>query len=230
MIYKLLPNRVRRTYLGGNRINAFEGTLVEACPEDWTASVTFAVNSDNIIENEGIGKTVDGELITDIVGNDEYPLLVKLLDSNERLVIQAHPTVEFSKAHLNCSYGKTECWYFLDCDEDACVYAGFKKDVTRKMWEDVFDSQDAPLMLSYLHKIPVHRGDFLFIQGGLPHAIGKGCFMVELQEPSDLMVVAERETPSGRRLPDGKIFGGLDLVHNCHITGNGHDEQSELNE
>ena len=32
--------------------------------------------------------------------------------------------------------------------------------------------------------------------------------MVELQEPSDLMVVAERFTPSGRRIPDAKMHGG----------------------
>lgn len=31
--------------------------------------------------------------------------------------------------------------------------------------------------------------------------------MIELQEPSDLMVVAERFTPSGRRIPDAKMRG-----------------------
>ena len=35
--------------------------------------------------------------------------------------------------------------------------------------------------------------------------------MVELQEPSDLMVVAERFTPSGRRIPDAKLHGGVGL-------------------
>ena len=33
--------------------------------------------------------------------------------------------------------------------------------------------------------------------------------MVELQEPSDLMVVAERYTPAGRRIPDAKLHGGV---------------------
>ena len=59
-----------------------------------------------------------------------------------------------------------------------------------------------------LHRIPVKAGDFVFVDGGVPHAIGGGCFMVELQEPSDLMVVAERFTPSGRRIPDAKLSGG----------------------
>ena len=33
--------------------------------------------------------------------------------------------------------------------------------------------------------------------------------MIELQEPSDLMVVAERFTPSGREIPEKKLHGGL---------------------
>ena len=50
---------------------------------------------------------------------------------------------------------------------------------------------------------PSHCGDKnVFVAehcfGGVPHAIGGGRFMVELQEPSDLMVVAERLTPSDR--------------------------------
>ena len=60
-----------------------------------------------------------------------------------------------------------------------------------------------------LHRIPVAAGDFVFVDGGMPHAIGGGCFMIELQEPSDLMVVAERFTPSGRRIPDAKMHGGV---------------------
>ena len=60
-----------------------------------------------------------------------------------------------------------------------------------------------------LHRIPVAPGDFVFVDGGVPHAIGGGCFMVELQEPSDLMVVAERMTPSGRSIADAKMHGGI---------------------
>lgn len=41
------------------------------------------------------------------------------------------------------------------------------------------------------------------------HCFGGGCFMVELQEPSALMVVAERFTPSGRVIPEQKLHCGL---------------------
>ena len=260
MIAKLRSNRVRRTYLGGGRIDAFTGgprfsasgaeTAVPHAdatervppmprPEDWLASTTTAFNGTLEIEGEGLGRLEDGRLVKDVVG--ELPILVKLLDSDERLVIQAHPTVPCAKRLFGSPVGKTECWYFLPgTAEDACVYLGFKPGVTRTAWEKAVRAEmednrqpaasnrtvepsncrtgcrlsnaDRPAstsLLSFLHRIPVKAGDFVFVDGGMPHAIGGGCFMVELQEPSDLMVVAERFTPSGRRIPDAKMHGGV---------------------
>ena len=279
MIAKLQPNRVRRTYLGGGRIDAFTGgsrsyaTAAETAaphadaqervppmpmPEDWMASTTTAFNGTLEIEGEGLGRLEDGRLVKDVVGT--LPILVKLLDSDERLVIQAHPTVPCAKRLFNSPVGKTECWYFLPgTAPDACVYLGFKPGITRTTWEEAVragmadnrqptthtrkveksESRSAcrtshvacpnpatgaincappvsdarqrvpPELLSFLHRIPVAAGDFVFVDGGMPHAIGGGCFMIELQEPSDLMVVAERVTPSGRRIPDAKMHGGV---------------------
>ena len=210
MIAKLLPNRVRRTYLGGSRIDAFTGAIncvpPMPMPEDWMASTTTAFNGTLEIEGEGLGRLEDGRLVKDVVGT--LPILVKLLDSDERLVIQAHPTVPCARRLFNSPVGKTECWYFLPgTAPDACVYLGFKPGVTRNKWKSAFEAQDG--LLDMLHRIPVAAGDFVFVDGGMPHAIGGGCFMIELQEPSDLMVVAERVTPSGRRIPDAKMHGGV---------------------
>ena len=220
MIAKLQSNRVRRTYLGGGRIDAFTGgsrscaTETDAqervppmpMPEDWMASTTTAFNGTLEIEGEGLGRLEDGRLVKDVVGT--LPILVKLLDSDERLVIQAHPTVPCARRLFNSPVGKTECWYFLPgTAPDACVYLGFKPGVTRNKWKSAFEAQDG--LLDMLHRIPVAAGDFVFVDGGMPHAIGGGCFMIELQEPSDLMVVAERVTPSGRRIPDAKMHGGV---------------------
>ena len=211
MIAKLQSNRVRRTYLGGGRIDAFCGVAAEVSdgmprPEDWLASTTQAFNGTFEIEGEGLGRLEDGRLVKDAVG--PLPILVKLLDSDERLVIQAHPTVPCANRLFDSSVGKTECWYFLPgTAPDACVYLGFRPGVTRQVWREAFKTQKG--LLDMLHRIPVKAGDFVFVDGGVPHAIGGGCFMVELQEPSDLMVVAERFTPSGRRIPDAKMHGGV---------------------
>ena len=222
-------------------------------PEDWMASTVTAFNGMFEIVGEGLGRLEDGRLVKDVVG--KLPILVKLLDSDERLVIQAHPTVPCAKRLFGSPVGKTECWYFLPgTAEDACIYLGFKPGVTRTAWEQtvwecsqitnasvavasgslgvseitastsklpnsqtpssesndnsVNSAENNPL-LEMLHRISVAPGDFVFVDGGMPHAIGGGCFMVELQEPSDLMVVAERFTPSGRRIPDAKMHGGV---------------------
>lgn len=213
MIFKLKENRVYRTYLGGKHIDAFLGKKSgedSNFPEDWTASVVKAFNPGREDIVEGYGMTEDGREIRSIE-RVKSRCLVKLLDSAERLVIQVHPTREDARKYFNSDYGKTECWYFLECDEDACVYIGFKEGVTAERWRDVFDRQDIPEMLGMLHKIPVKSGDCIFVEGGVPHAIGKGCFMIEVQEPSDLMGVTERQTPSGRILPEVKLHGGIGI-------------------
>jgi mannose-6-phosphate isomerase len=217
MIAKLRPNRVRRSYLGGSRIDVFCGLPEEPFnppgtaqprPEDWLASTTQAFNGTEEIEGEGLGRLEDGRLVRDAVG--ALPILVKLLDSDERLVVQAHPTVPCARRLFHSPVGKTECWYVLPgTAPDACVHLGFKPGITRAAWETAVTSPaGAGDVTAFLHRVPVAPGDFVFVDGGVPHAIGGGCFLVELQEPSDLMVVAERFTPSGRRIPDAKMHGG----------------------
>ena len=240
MIYKFKENRVRRAYTGGMKIDKFKGKTDcknGRTPEEWLASTVTAFNPDLVIENEGLSVCENGEFFKDIIvenpaailgeGNGEsLAVLVKLLDSAERLVIQCHPTIEFAKEQFGSDFGKTECWYMLDCDEDACVYLGFKEGVTKEKWQEYFEKQDVEGMLDSLHKFPVKNGDLWFVAGGVPHAIGGGCMMIELQEPSDLMVIPERVTPAGIKLNDSKLHGGLgfDKMFDCFVY-NGYSEE-----
>lgn len=227
MIIKFKENRVNRAYIGGKNIDKFVGK--DICengrkPEEWIASVVTAFNPDNPIDNEGLSVCEDGRFFKDVLAEDykrhlgvsedmlvrkEMSILVKLLDSAERLVIQCHPTIEFAKEAFNSNFGKTECWYMLDTEADAYVYLGFKKGITRKKWVELYENQDIDGMLNCLNRFSVKKGDLWFVAGGVPHAIGSGCFMIELQEPSDLMVIPEKQTPSGRVLDEKKIHGGL---------------------
>ena len=229
MIYKLLSTRVYRAYYGGENIDKLTGVNepeVSRFPEDWIASVTTAFNPGRDVENEGLSQTCDGVYLKDIIeknkemmiGNREnMSLLFKLLDSNERLVIQVHPTVEFAKKHFNSDYGKTECWYMLS--DGGYVYLGFKPGITKEYMKELFKKQDVDGMLNALHHFKVNKGDFIFVAGGVPHAIDAGCFMAELQEPTDLMVIPERVTPSGVELSDVKLHGGLgfEKMFDCFI-------------
>ena len=64
-------------------------------------------------------------------------------------------------------------------------------------------------MLNCLHRIPVRKGDTFIIRGGVPHGIGAGCFLVEIQEPTDYTVRTERTTPSGLQVADSMCHQGL---------------------
>ena len=226
MLVKFKENRVRRAYFGGKRIDCFYGKLGENTryPEEWLASTTEAFNPDMPKAGEGVSETEGGENFRELLEKNGIELLgercyaldggkasvlVKLLDSAERLVIQCHPTAEFAAARMNSQFGKTECWYILDADDGACVYLGFKEGITRDRWERLFEEQNVDGMLASLHKFPVKPGELWFVDGGVPHAIGGGSLMIELQEPSDLMVIPERVTPSGVTLAEKKLHGGL---------------------
>lgn len=236
MILKFKENRVNRAYIGGKNIDKFLGNEIQENgfkPEEWIASVVTAFNPDNPIENEGLSVCEDGRFFKDVLAEDyakhlgvskdssvikEMSILVKLLDSAERLVIQCHPTIEFAKNAFNSNFGKTECWYMLDTEEDAYIYLGFKKGITKEKWIELYEAQNIDGMLDCLNRFPVKKGELWFVDGGVPHAIGRGCFMIELQEPSDLMVIPERKTPSGRVLDERKIHGGLgfDKMFDCY--------------
>ena len=64
--------------------------------------------------------------------------------------------------------------------------------------------------LSMLHKLNVKPGDVVIIRGGLPHAIGPGVTMVEVMEPSDLVIVPEINC-CGVMLDVEKRFNGLGI-------------------
>ena len=112
-------------------------------PEEWLASFVEAFNPDMPKAGEGISVTEDGVSFRDLLekkgelllGSSEVQtsILVKLLDSSERLVIQCHPTVEFAKERMHSPFGKTECWYVLDCDPGATIIIGHNASTKEEM-------------------------------------------------------------------------------------------------
>lgn len=220
---KELETRVNRTYRGGKFLDEFLGkdnSEDSFYPEDWISSFVEAKNK-NYIENEGITRieTPDGEkLITDCVTKEDFGegretpgVLIKYLDSAERLGIQVHPTKEYAKKHFDSEFGKTECWHILGVREDMnpSVYLGFKEYVTKELFKELFDKQDIQGLLDCMHKFQVKCGDTVLVTGGMPHAIGAGCFLLEIQEPSDYTMRAEKVTVAGEVLTPMQIHYGV---------------------
>jgi mannose-6-phosphate isomerase len=67
-------------------------------------------------------------------------------------------------------------------------------------------------MLAATNQIPVAAGDAILCPAGLPHAIGDGILLVEVQEPTDFSVLLEYE---GFGLADGHLGLGYDLALQC---------------
>jgi mannose-6-phosphate isomerase len=108
------------------------------------------------------------------------------------LPVHVHPDGAFARATLGVPYGKTEAWIVVDATApDATVHVGFREDVSPETLERWVDEQDGAALLDALHPCPMQPGDTLFVPAGVPHAIGEGLLIVELQEPSDLSVLLE---------------------------------------
>ncbi|GAA0178908.1 class I mannose-6-phosphate isomerase [Clostridium sediminicola] len=233
-LLKLNTNRVWRTYLGGKKLEKFlsdSETTDKHFPEEWIGSVVKAINP-NSNESEGLSKVNlnKGKIATllEIIESDpnkflgeghvkqfghDTGVLVKLLDAAERLSIQVHPNKEKAKSLFNSNFGKTEAWYILGGrsinGEEPHIYFGFKQGITQEVWEEKFSKQDIDGMLNCMHKIYVKPGEVYLIEGGMPHAIGAGCFILEIQEPTDYTVRVERSTPNGYNIPDELCHQGL---------------------
>lgn len=223
--------RVRRTYRGGKNIDAFLGK--EKCensffPEDWISSFTEAKNK-IYTEGEGITHVIlDGKEVPlpDAVSTDDLGegrtdcgVLVKLLDAGERLGIQVHPTPAFSLKHFSSPHGKTECWHILSAAPDAAVYIGFKEGITKEKWKALYEKQDVQGMLDSMHRLSVKEGDTVLVKAGTPHAIGAGCFLLEIQEPTDYTMRVEKITLAGDVLTPMQIHYGVgeEALFDCFI-------------
>jgi mannose-6-phosphate isomerase len=140
-------------------------------------------------------------------------LLVKLLDAGERLPVHFHPDQAFARSRLGLAHGKTEAWLIVEArGERPTVWLGFREDVDLDVLAGWVERQERANMLDALKELTVAPGDCFFVPAGLPHTIGEGVFLVELQEPSDLSVLLEWTgfDVDGRR--DGHLGLGFDVA------------------
>lgn len=231
-IIKMLTNRVRRNYSGGASLDTFQGItnpIDSNKPEEWLCSTVEANNPGmSPIPNEGLSvfeyqhsqHYLRDILVTDSLYylNTNYfeglSFLAKWLDSSIRLHTQAHPTRAFSRKYLGTNHGKFEAYYVMSIREtvtEPYIRLGFqRKGISKDVWAGIIESQDIEAMDSCFEKIPVAKGDVIYIPGGMPHAIGEGIMLLEVMEPSDLVVRCEF-TRNGLVVPNEARFMGRDL-------------------
>ena len=130
---------------GGNRLlkeygkNAKEGSKIG---ESWELSGIqgdISLVANGFLEGNNLEEIIE-VYMGDLVGEEifekfgrEFPLLIKLIDANDDLSIQVHPPDDIAKERHH-AYGKTEMWYVLEADDDAKIYTGFNREMTKELY------------------------------------------------------------------------------------------------
>ena len=148
------------------------------------------------------------ELFGNIYG-DRFPLLVKIIDAKADLSIQVHPDDTYAAAHENGSLGKMECWYILDCKEDASLVVGHNA----RTHEELVDMIQGKRWSDFIREIPVKKGDFIQIDPGTVHAIKGGITLLETQQNSDITYrVYDYDRLSGGKPRELHVKQSIDVI------------------
>jgi mannose-6-phosphate isomerase len=208
---RLSPTPVHRFYRGGALLAALRGEAGEDgfFPEDWVGSITPAHNPGRDDPDDGLSRLADDRLLRDAVAADPVgwlgaehvsrfgastALLVKLLDAAERLPVHAHPDRAFARSKLDSPFGKTEAWFVLRTRADeADVWVGLREPVERERYLGWIESQDVDSLLGSLNRLAVRAGDVVYVPAGVPHALGEGVLIAEVQEATDFSLLCEWE-------------------------------------
>lgn len=178
---------------GGKRIAEFKGlpSQGDTIGESWELSGVpghESVVADGTYKGSNLrdlltsdGKEIMGERLATRFGN-EFPLLIKLIDSADDLSVQVHPNDELAEKRHHCP-GKTEMWVSVAPAPDAYLYSG----LTREITPDEYRRRIADnTIISVLGKYYPKKGDVFFLPAGRIHSIGRGNFVLEIQETSDI--------------------------------------------
>jgi mannose-6-phosphate isomerase len=120
------------------------------------------------------------EVFGDVADSPRFPILIKLLDAEEKLSLQVHPPAEIA-AELG-GEPKTEFWYIADAQPTAELYVGMRRESSREAFEQAIAAGTAE---EHVCRVPVKAGDGMFLPSGRVHAIGAGNVIVEVQQNSD---------------------------------------------
>ncbi len=185
---KLLPV-TKNIIWGGNYLNKnFSiGNDHETIAEAWM--MTVRADGVNVIENGKFnGLTLDDYIkergMENVCGNsNSFPLLIKLIDANDRLSVQVHPDDEYASQN-GLDAGKTEMWYIVDAKPGAKLVYGLKT-THSPSYEEICEKNNNGTLDDILNYVEVKKGDCFFIPAGLVHAIGDGIVIAEIQQNSN---------------------------------------------
>src|SRR5215471_5003481 len=208
-----------RFYEGGSLTRAFRGLPDRPddwWSEDWVGSCTRANNDDPDGHAQGLssaglpgGGTITLKELVEALPEEMVGarfagrwgpitgVLVKLLSPAGQVPLHAHPTRAWARRHLGSPFGKTEAWILLDTPGDGAepAYAGvgFVPGIDRGRFADAVRRHDNQAIRRTLHRTGVHPGEVYVAHAGVPHYLGPRISFIEIQEPSDHIVIPETD-------------------------------------
>ncbi len=120
------------------------------------------------------------EIFGDVPDTPRFPLLIKILDAQEKLSLQVHPP-ENVASRLG-GEPKSEFWYVAAAEPNAELFLGFREPITRDSFEERLRGGT---VIDHVHRIAVQAGNAVFLPAGRVHAIGAGNLLIEIQQNSD---------------------------------------------
>lgn len=178
---------------GGKKLKQYFDDIpqeIEQLGESWVLSGVKGDQSEitnGFLEENELNELVE-VYMGDLVGEKNYerfgntfPILLKLIDTNDWLSIQVHPDDKLAKQR-NAGSGKSEMWYILEAESDSQLISGFSKKVNKEEYLQRLASNELKLILNYEN---VKAGDVFYIPSGRVHAIGSGITLAEIQQTSD---------------------------------------------
>jgi len=129
-----------------------------------------------IFKERLVGKTVYEEF------GCQFPILVKFIDAQTPLSIQVHPDNYFAKKNYN-SLGKNEMWFIIGAEPTSEILVGFNQNLNEQKIRKALETNSIE---NFINKYKVNPGEAYFIEAGTIHGIGKGVFLLEIQQASDI--------------------------------------------
>ncbi|MEI6574879.1 MAG: type I phosphomannose isomerase catalytic subunit [Bacteroidota bacterium] len=242
---------------GGNKINSVLGynyAPLSNCGEAWL--ISGVAENPTVVVNGFLKDNELNELIEvymgDLVGDEvyerfenEFPILLKLLDTTQFLSIQVHPDDALAMRRHK-QHGKAEMWYIMEAEEQAEILTGFKKKIDPAEFKKIIELKRMGDEIRDLFNIEkVKQGDAFFTPTGRVHAMGPGLLLAEIQQTSDVTyriydwdrtddkgLGRELHTDLAMEAIDYKVLseykslyqektnGTVNLVHNNHFVTN----------
>lgn len=175
---------------GGDKLQKLFGRTITSAQVGESWELACHKNGMSIVSNGFLqGKTLQELMVTykqKLLGSkytdsEMFPLLIKIIDANDKLSIQVHPGDNYNKLEENES-GKTEAWYVLSASPDAKLIYGLKETISKT---EFLRALQEGTILETVRTVPVKYGDMIFVPAGLVHALLEGVVVCEVQQNSD---------------------------------------------